>query len=146
MTHQRVRDERQSFIEQKQREEIGGEGHANRGGKSQSETGEVTCLRVLIERTHVADRIERRQDPEDRSSGGKEKAERIYAKRQVDAWENSEEHDFRHAAGDDIRNHRSYKGEQHDACCHGPELPQIPPAFTSECNEDRAQSRNENSE
>src|SRR3989442_10350692 len=80
VTHQRIGDQGQGFIEQKQGEEIGGEGYPDGSGKGQSETGKVTGLRVLVERTHVADRVERGQDPEQRCPRRKEEAEGIHPK------------------------------------------------------------------
>ena len=64
--HEGVGGQGQGFVEQKQREEVGREGHPHGGGQRQREAGEVASLRALFERAHVTDGIERRGDPQQR--------------------------------------------------------------------------------
>ena len=122
---ERIGGQRQRFIEQEQREQVGGEGHAHRGGKRQREAGEVAGLRVLAERAHVADRVERGGDPEKRCAQGKQQAKAIDTKCDLDAGKEPEEHAFRRATRHDLRDHRRDKPELQDSGRHGPEFPQI---------------------
>ena len=53
--HEGIGGQRQCFIEQEQRKEIGGERNAHGGGQREREAREVARLCVLPQRAHVAD-------------------------------------------------------------------------------------------
>ena len=61
--HERISRERQQFIIDEEREEIGGECDAKRGGHRQREEHGKTRLMVFAIGAHIADRIERYENP-----------------------------------------------------------------------------------
>ena len=106
----------------------------------------VRTTPLLFERTHVADRVERGQDPQQRRPRGKEETEGIHPKSEFDAGEEPEEHAFRRAACQDLRDHAGDQGEQRDTGCNGPELSQIGPTLARAGDQERTQGRDQDGE
>ena len=77
MGHQRIGQDRQHFVENEQREEVGGEGNANRRPKGEGETDVETGLVRFPVAPHIADRVDRIDDPQKTRDRGEHHAERF---------------------------------------------------------------------
>ncbi len=88
---ERIGHEAQNLVEDHQREQIGREGTPDGGGETGGEAGEEAGLRVLVQVPHVADGIDRCDDPKERGNGGKHHAERIDTEGEGDARQDLEQ-------------------------------------------------------
>ncbi len=77
MRDQRKRRNRQHFVEHEQRQHVAGEGDAERARYGDGEAHVEPGLVLFMVSTHVADRIDRGDDPQKACDAGKQHAERF---------------------------------------------------------------------
>ena len=95
MCHQREGGERKDLVEDEQGEEIAGEGHSHHRGDREGEEEVETRLILLVVTPHVADRIGRGHDPEERGDEGEENAQRLGLERDRDSGDRLRQHHLR---------------------------------------------------
>ena len=112
MRDQRVRDQRQHLVEQEQREHVAGHGDAHRGRQCQREADVEARLRVLVVGSHVADRIQRVDDPQSRRDQREQHAERFDLEGHRQPGQHLEQRDCRPRTGENVRQQREHAQQQ----------------------------------
>ena len=92
---QRVGDQAQRFIKDYQREQIGGKSPAHSGGERHCKSSEKPGLVLFLQTAHIADGIERREDPQQARNGGEHHAERIDPEGEINAGQDFKQGQFR---------------------------------------------------
>ena len=87
MRHQGISRKCQHFIEDEECEHVGRKGNTHRRGDGDREADVEACLVRLIVSAHVADGVERGDDPETRCNDAKQHAERLNLKSKREAWQ-----------------------------------------------------------
>ena len=87
---QRVGDERQQLVEHEQREQVAGKGDAHRGRKRQCKKDVKARLVRLVVAPHVADRVERIDDPQTRGDEREQHAQRLDPERDLQPRQHGE--------------------------------------------------------
>ncbi|MCY1301617.1 hypothetical protein D9M70_512400 [compost metagenome] len=111
---ERIGHEAQHLVEDYQREQIGSKRTTDGGCETGGKAGEEAGLRVLVQVSHVADGIDRRDDPQKRGDGGKHHAERVDPESEVDPRQDLEQAQFDCAARQHDGRHRDYDREHGD--------------------------------
>ncbi len=104
--HQRERAEREHLVEGEEREEVRRERHAHHRSYGHREEEVEPGLVLLVMAPHVADRIERRDDPQEGGDQREQQPERLDFERELDPRNHLEERDARHDAVADRSQHR----------------------------------------
>ena len=117
---QRIGDQREHFVEQEQREQVGGEGDADRRGERQREADVEARLVRLAVAAHVADRVQRVDDPQPGGDQREQHAQRLDLERERQARQQLERarrraarRPARSAAATARRNSSRRRGERH---------------------------------
>ncbi len=98
--HERVRREREDLVEQEQRQQVARQSDAHRGGDGDRETDVEPRLRTLVAPAHVADRVERGDDPQERGDQREQQSQRLQRQRQRQAGEHVDQLDLDRAAAE----------------------------------------------
>ena len=109
--HQRVRRQRQHLVEHEERREVAGERDPDRGRQAHGEARKIACLVRIVPGAHVANRIDRCDDPESGRHQRKEQAERVDAQVQGQSRHEPERFGFDGAA---VENDREHGRDQHE--------------------------------
>jgi hypothetical protein len=112
--HQRIGRDRQHFIEDEQGQQVGRERHAHGRHQRNRETGIEPGLVLLVVAAHVADRIDRIDDPQSRGKCSKQHAQRLYLEGDGQPWKHLDEVQLRPPPGIDDGQQAPYVGcQQH---------------------------------
>ena len=110
---QRVGDQTQHLVKDHQGEQVGRERPAHGGGERGGETGEKPGLGVLVQVPHVANGIDRRDDPQERGGSREHHSQRVDPECKVDPWQDLEQLQFERSARQNPGRHRDDDAE-HD--------------------------------
>ncbi len=109
MGDQRIGGKGENLVEQVERQEIAGEGHADGCTDGDGETGEIAGLIMLLETAHVPDGINRGQNPQKRGDQGEGHPHGVDPQFNGDAGENFCD---RKGVGHPIEHCRNHRGNQ----------------------------------
>ena len=142
---QRVGDQREQFVEDEQREQVRREGDAHRRSEGQREAHVEPRLVSLVIAPHVADGVQRIDDPQ---SGGDEReqhAQRLDLEGELQPWHHGEQRQFGPRTADDRWQQREHAGEQRDRGDAGDRLAQVgqPPRACDQHRADRGHQQRE---
>ena len=112
MGHQRIGRERQQLVEEEQREQVRCERHPHGPRERDGEEDVETRLVLLVVTSHVADRIDRRDDPKEAGQQTEEQAEGLHLEREEDARKRLAEHQTRPLSPDRLRRQVGDEQEQ----------------------------------
>ena len=124
---QRIGDQRQHLVEKEGGEQVAGERKAHGGGDREREADVEDRLPLFAVRPHVADRIQRIDDPQARRDGREERAQRLDVKGDRQAGQHVDEMQRRPLAGKHLGGERQDGGEQDHGAQHGGALAQVRP-------------------
>ena len=127
VSHQRIGGERQRLVEQEEREHVAGEGDADGAAERHREADVVAGPVALLVGADVADRIDRRRDPEERRDQREQHPERLEREGDGEPRHDVEERDPGRFAGHDRRRERDDQAEERDRGDHGDRLLQHRP-------------------
>ena len=136
MGDERIGGDGEQFVEQEQGEEIGREGDPHRGGDGDREADIERGLPRRLFGAHIADRIDRVDDPQGRGDEGEEHPERLDREGDREPRDDVENGEGRTHAGQDVRKERGHGREQQQRAGKGDRLAKIRP-----CREQRDQQR-----
>ena len=109
---ERIGRQRQRLVEQEQREQVLGEGDGHGGAERHCKADVVRCLARLVVGAHVADRIDRGDDPEGRGYDSEQESERLDLEGQGEAGDDLEVQRLRLGAGKDRRQQAEHDEKQ----------------------------------
>jgi hypothetical protein len=132
---QRIGRQREHLVKQIEGQQVGRKGHADGRRNGDGKRGEIAGLRMLLERAHVADGIERGEEPEDRSDQGKEHPHGIDPQRQRHPGQHFGDDEFVAAAGQNRGQQGDDDGHLAQRCQQGPALAQIGRAPRQDCRQ-----------
>ncbi len=115
---QRIGHQRQHFVEQKEREQVAGERDAHGGGDGEREADVEDGLARFPVRSHVADRIERIDDPQAGGDHREEHAERLDREGDRQAGQDVEQVKGRPLAGEHLGEQHHDEGEEDQRAEH----------------------------
>ena len=127
---ERVGRERQDLVEEEQREQVARERHAHGGADGDREADVEPRLVRLPVSPHVADRVDRSDDPEPGSHQGEEHAEGLQPEHEGEAsGEEPHQQDAGGRVGEDVRQQRRHEPEERGAGRERHRFPHVgPPA------------------
>ena len=112
--HQRVGRERQRLVEEEEREHVAGEGDADGAGERDREADVVAGLVLLLVGADVADRIDRRRDPEEGRDQREQHPQRLEREGDRQARHDVEQRDPRRRPCHDCGRERDHEAEEDD--------------------------------
>ncbi len=112
MGHQRIGADRQHLVEHQKRQHVAGEGDAHGRGQREREEGVEAGLVGLVMAAHVADRIDRGQDPEQARDQREADAQRLGGEGEAEARQHLDQTHLRPLARDHRRQHEQHQREQ----------------------------------
>ncbi len=139
---QRVGGKRQHLVEDEQREHVGGQRDAHGAGDGDGEADVEARLVLLVVAAHVADRVERGDDPQQARHQREQHAEGLHLERDGQPGQGLDQHQRRAPPRLEVGEHRQHGEQQPGGAGQGDALAKVRPA-AGRGNRQRAHGRDQ---